>query len=304
MDSRRLRFDAEGRPIDFDTLLRRTQHYLTSQRQDGATLYAHVSGALQASQRPEPLPAVPTPTSEAQADYPRLVLVRDVWDSRDAAAALALIELLPPTEAAHFDLIETAKEVYDAIFACYSNPSYASLSRILMPFLRLLEGKRVAVVTVAVVPQAEGALKEVLTHLMEEVRPAAVRGPSSSSHSSSSHSRDSSTSRDSSSGRHQNDFSRGDHHYSGVRSSTKALRHSGDLEDPGALAVASALPAGPLAPRGATPAPATTGASPDRAVRVSGPATTTLRCGACTASTTSIVRDGVLWRPPHTGLAC
>ncbi|CAI7771595.1 unnamed protein product [Closterium sp. NIES-54] len=259
MDSRRLRFDAEGRPIDFDTLLRRTQHYLTSQRQDGATLYAHVSGALQASQRPEPLPAVPTPTSEAQADYPRLVLVRDslVSSARDALLQQHPSELT-------IDLLETTLGKIESHLL-----SVASATNAVSPRLfEGLEGKRVAVVTVAVVPQAEGALKEVLTHLMEEVRPAAVRGPSSSSHSSSSHSRDSSTSRDSSSGRHQNDFSRGDHHYSGVRSSTKALRHSGDLEDPGALAVASALPAGPLAPRGATPAPATTGASPDRAVPV------------------------------------
>ncbi|CAI7770729.1 unnamed protein product [Closterium sp. NIES-54] len=135
MDSRRLRFDAEGRPIEFGTWLRQTQRYLTSQRQDGATLYAHASGALQAPQRPKPLLAVPPPTPEAQADYARLVLARDVWDSRDAAAALALTELLPLTQAAHFDLVETVKEVYDAISACYSTPSSSSLSRILMPFV-------------------------------------------------------------------------------------------------------------------------------------------------------------------------
>ncbi|CAI7928469.1 unnamed protein product [Closterium sp. NIES-54] len=71
--SRRLRFDAEGRPIEFGTWLRQTQRYLTSQRQDGATLYAHTSGALQAPPHPEPLPAVPPPTPEAQADHARLV---------------------------------------------------------------------------------------------------------------------------------------------------------------------------------------------------------------------------------------
>ncbi|CAI7893972.1 unnamed protein product [Closterium sp. NIES-53] len=306
---------------------------------------------------PSPSLPCPPPTPEAQADYARLVLAWDVWDSRDAAAALALIELLPPTEAAHFDLVETAKEVYNAISACYSTPSSAYLSRILMPFVfpnlgsfatqhpseltidllettlgkiesnlhsvasatdivspRLFEGCDVpqlhtftatrastavsvsedtaavsaadrqkrgkggkkrgkgveaveevavveaalgaAVVAVAVVPQAEGALEEVLTRLLEEVRAAVVRGPCSSSHS-----RDSS-----SSGRHHNNFSRGNPHCSGVHSSTGALRHSGDLEDPGALAAAAALPAGLLAPRSATPAPATTGASSDRAV--------------------------------------
>ncbi|CAI7798441.1 unnamed protein product [Closterium sp. NIES-53] len=78
-------------------------------------------------------PAPPIP--EAQADYARLALAWDVWDSRDAAVALALTELLPSTEAAHFDLVEAAKEVHDAISARYSTPSSASLSRILMPFV-------------------------------------------------------------------------------------------------------------------------------------------------------------------------
>ncbi|CAI7841580.1 unnamed protein product [Closterium sp. NIES-53] len=352
MDSRRLRFDAEGRPIEFGTWLRLTQRYLTSQRQDGATLYAHTSGTLQATPRPEPLPAVPPLTQEAQVDYARLVLVRDVWDSCYAAVALALTEvlppteaahfdLLPPTEAAHFDLVETPKEVYDAISARYSTLSSASLSRILMagvlspnflPSLLLVplllcrslrtlqlflprtgrnearearKGGRVveavavvevalgaAVVAVAVVHQAEGALEEVLTRLLEEVRPAVVRGPSSSSHSSSSHSRDSSSSKDSSSGRHHSSFSRGDPHCSGMRSSTEALHHRGDLEDPGALAAAAALPAWPLAPRSTTPAPATTGATPDRAVPVSAAAMTTLRRSASVASTTSTVCAG------------
>ncbi|CAI7856126.1 unnamed protein product [Closterium sp. NIES-54] len=360
MDSRCLCFYAEECPINFGTWLRQTQRYLTSQCQDGATLYAHASGALQAPPRLEPLPAVPPPTPEAQADYARLVLAWDVWDSRDAAAALVLTELLPPTKAAHFDLVETAKEVYDAISARYSTPSSASLSRILMPLvfpnlgsfatvsdlathlcslvasyraacteaqllvapppiwltvhwsLRTLQlflpltgrnggrearkgGRGVAaveevavveaalgpaMVAVAVVPQVE-----VLTRLLEEVQPAVVRGSSSNSHSSSSHNRDSSSSRDSSSGRHHSNFSHGDHHCSGVRSSTGALRHNGELEDPGALAaVAAALPAGPLAPCGETPAPVTTGASLYRAVPVSAGATTTLWRGACVAS--------------------
>ncbi|CAI7737008.1 unnamed protein product [Closterium sp. NIES-53] len=111
---------------------RLTQRCLTSQHQDGATLYAHASGALQAPRRPEPRPTERAPTLEAQADYNRLVLARHVWDPRDDAAALALTELLPPTEAANFDLVEIAKGVYDAISARYSTPSSASLGRILM----------------------------------------------------------------------------------------------------------------------------------------------------------------------------
>ncbi|CAI7895507.1 unnamed protein product [Closterium sp. NIES-53] len=148
-----------------------------------------------------------------------------------------------------------------------------------------------AVVEVAVVHQAEGALEEVLTHLLEEVRPAVVRCPSSSS----SHSRDSSSSRDSSrdssNGQHHSGFSHGDPHCSGVRSSTGALRHSGDLEDPGALDAAAALPARPRAPHGATPALATTSASPDWAVPLSVASTTTMRRDASAVSTTTIVVD-------------
>ncbi|CAI7799219.1 unnamed protein product [Closterium sp. NIES-54] len=133
--SRRLRFDAEGCPIEFSTWLRQAQRHLTSQRQDGATLYAHASGALQAPQRPDPLPADPAPISAQQADYDRLFLARNVWKSRDAAAALALTDLLPPTKAVHFSQVETAKGCYHAIVARYSTPTSASLSRLLMPFV-------------------------------------------------------------------------------------------------------------------------------------------------------------------------
>ncbi|CAI7742202.1 unnamed protein product [Closterium sp. NIES-53] len=135
MESRRLRFDAEGHPIEFTTWQRQATRYLTSQRQDGATLWAHASGALKAPLSPDPLPLNPQPTPAVQADYDRRVLARDVWDSRDAATALALTELLPPTEAIHFAQVETAQGIWDAIVARYSTPSSASLSRLLMLFL-------------------------------------------------------------------------------------------------------------------------------------------------------------------------
>ncbi|CAI7777441.1 unnamed protein product [Closterium sp. NIES-54] len=70
-----------------------------------------------------------------QADCDRRVLARDVWDSRDAAAALALTELLPPTEAVHFAQVETAQGIWDAVVVRYSTPSSASLSRLLMLFV-------------------------------------------------------------------------------------------------------------------------------------------------------------------------
>ncbi|CAI7807952.1 unnamed protein product [Closterium sp. NIES-53] len=107
MESRRLRFDAKGRPIEFNTWQRQATRYLTSQCQDGATLWAHASGAVKAPLSPDPLPTDPEPTPAAQADYDRRVLARDVWNSCDAATALALTELLPPTEAIHFAQLPT-----------------------------------------------------------------------------------------------------------------------------------------------------------------------------------------------------
>ncbi|CAI7877643.1 unnamed protein product [Closterium sp. NIES-53] len=135
MESHRLRFDAEGRPIEFSTWQRQATRYLTSQRQDGATLWAHASGALKAPLSPDPLPTDLEPTLAEQEDYDRRVLARDVWDSRDAATALALTELLPQTEAVHFAQVETAQGIWDAVVARNSTPSSASLSRFLMPFM-------------------------------------------------------------------------------------------------------------------------------------------------------------------------
>ncbi|CAI7925247.1 unnamed protein product [Closterium sp. NIES-54] len=135
MESRCLLFDAEGRPTEFSTWQRQATRYLTSQRQDGATLWAHASGALKAPLPPDPLPIDPEPTPVAQVDYDRRVLARDMWDSRNAAIALALTELLPPTEAVHFAHVDTAQGIWDAVVARYSTPSSTSLSRLLMPFV-------------------------------------------------------------------------------------------------------------------------------------------------------------------------
>ncbi|CAI7856485.1 unnamed protein product [Closterium sp. NIES-54] len=135
MESRRLRFDAEGRPIEFSTWQRQATRFLTSQRQEGATLWAHAYGALKAPLSPDPLLTDPKPTPAAQADYDRHVLARDVWESCDAATALALTELLPLTKAVHFAQVETAQRIWDAVVAHYSTPSSASLSCLLMPFV-------------------------------------------------------------------------------------------------------------------------------------------------------------------------
>ncbi|CAI5961610.1 unnamed protein product [Closterium sp. NIES-65] len=133
--SRVLRFDPEGRAIDFSTWLTQAQRHLRSQRQDGVHLFAHASGALPAPPQPSPLPTTPPPTSEQEAEYQRRFLARDVWESRDAAACLALTDLLPPTEAVHFTQVESAADLCTAIVARYSTPSSASLSRLLVPFI-------------------------------------------------------------------------------------------------------------------------------------------------------------------------
>ncbi|CAI7892049.1 unnamed protein product [Closterium sp. NIES-54] len=77
-----------------------------------------------------------------EADYDRFFLAQDVWDSRHAAAALALTNVLRPSEAVHFSQVETAKGCYDAIIACHSTPSSSSLMppphAVLAP--RLFEG--------------------------------------------------------------------------------------------------------------------------------------------------------------------
>ncbi|CAI5460838.1 unnamed protein product [Closterium sp. Yama58-4] len=133
--SRVLRFDPEGRPIDFSTWLTQAQRHLKSQRQDGVHLFAHASGTQTALQQPSPLPTTPPPTPEQEAEYQPLFLARDVWESRDAAACLALTDLLPPTEAVHFTQVESAADLYKAIVDRYSTPSTTSVSRLLVPFI-------------------------------------------------------------------------------------------------------------------------------------------------------------------------
>ncbi|CAI5464615.1 unnamed protein product [Closterium sp. Yama58-4] len=84
---------------------------------DGVSLFDHASG-----------------TSVAPADTAP-ALDRSQWQTRDAAARLAIRNHLPITEHAHFSQHKTAKALYEAVVARYSSPATAALGRLLLPYL-------------------------------------------------------------------------------------------------------------------------------------------------------------------------
>ncbi|CAI7787105.1 unnamed protein product [Closterium sp. NIES-54] len=61
--------------------------------------------------------------------------VRLQWTTRDAVARLAVCSHLPPTKRTHFGQYKTAHSLYDAVVACYSSPTTAALSRLMLPYL-------------------------------------------------------------------------------------------------------------------------------------------------------------------------
>ncbi|CAI7802465.1 unnamed protein product [Closterium sp. NIES-54] len=112
-----LSFDAEGRPIKFDVWLDDLHLYLQITAKDDVSLYDHTSGAA---------PAPPT-TADSTA--------RSQWQTRDAHARLAVRSHLPLDEREHFSQHKTAKELYDAVVACYSSPGTAAIGRLSLPYL-------------------------------------------------------------------------------------------------------------------------------------------------------------------------
>ncbi|CAI7773863.1 unnamed protein product [Closterium sp. NIES-53] len=69
-------------------------------------LWAHASGDLPSPKSPTALPPQPTPADRERFAQGRAAL--SVWESRDAAARLALTSLLPESEEAHFDQVRCA----------------------------------------------------------------------------------------------------------------------------------------------------------------------------------------------------
>ncbi|CAI7896352.1 unnamed protein product [Closterium sp. NIES-53] len=133
--SKVLRFDAEGRPLEFSVWLLRARRLLESQVQAHETLWAHASSDL-----PEPADPAPLAVDPTHGDNDHYASERaDVtaWKSRDAAACIALSSLLPEFEETHFTLVRMASEFLTAIKARYATPTTVSLSRLFLPFLFL-----------------------------------------------------------------------------------------------------------------------------------------------------------------------
>ncbi|CAI7795561.1 unnamed protein product [Closterium sp. NIES-53] len=93
-----LRFDAEGKPLEFSVWLLRARRLLESQVQAHETLWAHASGDLPEPADPAPLAADPTPVDSGR--YARERVDVTAWKSRNAAACIALSSLLPDYRAA------------------------------------------------------------------------------------------------------------------------------------------------------------------------------------------------------------
>ncbi|CAI7778824.1 unnamed protein product [Closterium sp. NIES-54] len=128
-----LRFDAEGRPLEFSVWLLHARRLLESQVQAHETLWTHASGDLLEPTDPAPLAADPTLADSDR--YARERAVVTAWKSRDAAVCIALSSLLLESEETHFTQVRTASEFLTAIKARYATPTTVSLGHLFLPFL-------------------------------------------------------------------------------------------------------------------------------------------------------------------------
>ncbi|CAI7812247.1 unnamed protein product [Closterium sp. NIES-53] len=93
------------------------QLYLLGDSRDSVSLFDHTSGAASAP-----------PATGASA-------TRSQWQTRDAAARLAIRNHLPLAECAHFRQHKTAQALYDAVVARYSSLATTALGHLLLPYL-------------------------------------------------------------------------------------------------------------------------------------------------------------------------
>ncbi|CAI7878438.1 unnamed protein product [Closterium sp. NIES-53] len=112
-----LAFEPDGRPIEFTVWLDDLQLFLLTNAKEGVSLFDYVSGT------------VVTPAADAPA------LERSQWQTRDAAARLAIRNHLPITERAHFSKHRTAKTLYDAVVARYFSLATAAIGRLMLPYV-------------------------------------------------------------------------------------------------------------------------------------------------------------------------
>ncbi|CAI7840279.1 unnamed protein product, partial [Closterium sp. NIES-54] len=110
-------FEPDDRPIEFAVWLDDLQLFLLTDAKEGVSLFDYVSGT-----------AV-TPAPDAPA------LERSQWQTRDAAARLAIRNNLLITERAHFSQHRTAKTLYGAVVARYSSPATAAIGQLMLPYL-------------------------------------------------------------------------------------------------------------------------------------------------------------------------
>ncbi|CAI5479184.1 unnamed protein product [Closterium sp. Yama58-4] len=112
-----LAFDAEGRPVKFETWLDDLHLFLQLTAKEDITLYDHALGHATA-------PLTTAPPAE-----------RSQWQTRDAHARFAIRNSLPLDEREHFGQCKTAKDLYTAVVARYSSPASATLGRLTLPYL-------------------------------------------------------------------------------------------------------------------------------------------------------------------------
>ncbi|CAI5468762.1 unnamed protein product [Closterium sp. Yama58-4] len=112
-----LAFDAEGRPVKFETWLDDLHLFLQLTAKEDISLYDHALGHATA------------PDSSADST------LRSQWQTRDAHARFAIRNSLPLDEREHFGQCKTAKDLYTAVVARYSSPASATLGRLTLPYL-------------------------------------------------------------------------------------------------------------------------------------------------------------------------
>ncbi|CAI7817809.1 unnamed protein product, partial [Closterium sp. NIES-53] len=112
-----LAFDAEGRPVKFDTWLHDLHLFLQLTAKEDISLYDHALGHATA----------PATTADSTA--------RSQWQTRDAHARFAIRNSLPIDEREHFGQHKTAQALYTAVVARYSSPASAALGRLSLPYL-------------------------------------------------------------------------------------------------------------------------------------------------------------------------